>query len=545
MAGSNGNQITTDQVEPQGRGGFASWRGNGFGPVPKPSDFEIVSDPAGTRLASEVLEQKPRPGFWKRNRKWFILAALLGLVGWAVVRYGVPRIREALDTVSTDDAFVAGHVTNVSPRIDDVVIAVLVDQNDCVEPGQVLIRMDREPFELALAQAQAALEETRANLALSKGQVRAQLATARGNWFRRQNAQERIRQQLSSLRADVATLRARESALKLAELDQARILNLVRRGSASQSELDVRNNTLDQSRQQVKEAWARIQETRAALGLGPDTKDPLNVPPNLTQEQSLVQQSVSEIGSVLAQVGIPFDLRNISPGEAFEQILHLDSSQGIEKAFGGLVEKAPAVKVAGAAVTRAERQVDDARLRLSYTEISSEIAGTIQDRSVHPGDRVQPGQTLLSIRPGHVWIEANYKETQIRDLRIGHPVDLDVDAYPGRVFQGRVSGFSPGTGLSESLLPPENATGNYVKVTQRLPVRIELTEPNPTDTPLFIGMSVVPRVRFKEKPTGPGAGERLHAPGQASHVDIGQGPAGRQITSSAARPPRDRHEPPS
>jgi hypothetical protein len=119
----------------------------------------------------------------------------------------------------------------------------------------------------------------------------------------------------------------------LAELDQARILNLVRRGSASQSELDVRNNTLDQARQQVKEAWARIQETRAALGLGPDTQNPLSVPPNLVREQSLAQRSVSEISSALAQVGIPFDLHTISPGQAFEQILHLDSSQGIENAF--------------------------------------------------------------------------------------------------------------------------------------------------------------------------------------------------------------------
>ena len=156
MAESNGNQITTDQVDLQKRVGFAPWRGNGAGHIPKPSDFEIVSDPAGTRLASEVPEQKPRPGFWKRNRKWFILAAIMAAVIWATVRFGVPRIREALDTVSTDDAFVAGHVTNVSPRIDDVVIGVLVDQNDRVEPGQLLIRMDRQPFEVAVAQAEAA-----------------------------------------------------------------------------------------------------------------------------------------------------------------------------------------------------------------------------------------------------------------------------------------------------------------------------------------------------------------------------------------------------
>ncbi len=181
-----------------------------------------------------------------------------------------------------------------------------------------------------------------------------------------------------------------------------------------------------------------------------------------------------------------------------------------------------------ASVERAERQLEDAKLRLSWTEIRSEVAGYVQDRQVHPGNRVEPGQTLLSIRPTYVWIAANYKETQIHDIRIGMPVDLYVDAYPHRVFQGRVAGFSPGTGLSESLLPPENATGNYVKVTQRLPVRIELTEPNPDDTPLFSGLSVVPHVRYKERPTGPGAGQRLHTYGRLRPPDIGEGPAGRE-----------------
>ena len=99
---------------------------------------------------------------------------------------------------------------------------------------------------------------------------------------------------------------------------------------------------------------------------------------------------------------------------------------------------------------------------------------------------------------------------------------------PHRVFRGRVAGFSPGTGLSESLLPPENATGNYVKVTQRLPVRIELVESNPDDTPLFAGLSVVPHVRYKEAVSGPGAGQRLHAFGRLRPPDFAGGPAGSE-----------------
>ena len=118
---------------------------------------------------------------------------------------------------------------------------------------------------------------------------------------------------------------------------------------------------------------------------------------------------------------------------------------------------------------------------------------------------------------------------KLKDLQIGMPVDLYVDAYPKKVFKGRVAGFLPGTGQSETLLPPENATGNYIKVTQRLPVRIELVEPAPTDTPLFIGLSVVPYVKFTEKPTGPDAGQRLHPDQYRQHPDAGGGPAGKQL----------------
>ncbi len=166
----------------------------------KPSDFEIVSDPGGTRIAGEQPKDPPRPSFWRRNRKWFILAAIAAVIVWAILRFGVPRIRDALNTVSTDDAFVAGHVTYVSPRIDDVVVEVLVDQNDRVEPGDLLVRLDREPFRIAVEQAESAVEEARANLAQARAQVESQLALARGNWFRRKNAQERIRQQLATLR---------------------------------------------------------------------------------------------------------------------------------------------------------------------------------------------------------------------------------------------------------------------------------------------------------------------------------------------------------
>jgi membrane fusion protein (multidrug efflux system) len=496
-------------------------------PVMQPLDSQVLTDARGTRMA-----EQGHPAFPKKEKKrsrWLkrlmVLAIIGGIFGVSLY-FAIPEIQWMMNTTSTDDAFVSGHTTNVNPRVESVVTEVMVERNDRVEPGDVLVRLDRQPYEIALAQSEASLIEAQSNLDLAKAQVKAQLATARGAFFSRKNQQEQLRRQIKSLEAAVATLKANQSSQYLADVDQRRLAALTQKGSATQSELDQRNNTLDVANQHVKEAWAEIDETRAALGLSPNHDNPLEVPKDLVEQQSGIQTAVSSISSSLAQIGIPFDAHDIKQGEAFEQIIHLDSSEGLDNAFGRIIERAPAVKVAKATLNKAEQDVANARLRLSWTEIKSEIAGFVQDRSVNPGDRVETGQTLVSIRPDYVWIDANFKETQLKDIEIGQPVDLYVDAYPKKVFKGRVSGFLPGTGQSEALLPPENATGNYIKVTQRLPVRIELVEPNPKDTPLFIGLSVIPYVKIKERASGPDAGKRVHPDDYRQHPDVGGGPAG-------------------
>lgn len=499
-------------------------------PAARPMDSQVVADAQGTRMAEEghpaVIRPEPKSNPWLGR---IVVLALVAAAIGAGLYFGIPAVRTALDTTSTDDAFVAGHTTYVSPRVEGLVTEVMVERNDRVEPGTLLVRLDREPFVIALEQSEASLVQARANLDLSKAQVRAQLAAARGAFFQRRTQQEQLARQVRSLEAQVASLRARQSAQHLAELDQKRLNALTTRGSASQSELDQRNNTLDQANQQVTEAWTSIQETRAALGLGPDYEHPQEVPKDLLQKQSSIENAVSSISSSLAQIGIPFDASKLKPGEAFEQMLNMDTSRGLEEAFGHVVDQAPAVKVSQAAVKTAEANLASAKLNLSWTEIRAEVAGYVQDRSANPGNRVEPGASLLSIRPDYVWVDANFKETQLHQIKIGMPVDMYVDAYPDRLFKGRVSGFLPGTGLSESLLPPENATGNYIKVTQRLAVRMELVEPVPPETPLFVGLSVVPYVKHKEPPIGPDGGKRLHQDDDyRQHPDAGGGPAGRQ-----------------
>lgn len=166
------------------------------------------------------------------------MAVVLG----AGLYYGVPYVRELLETVQTDDAFVAGHISYVSPRIEDVVTEVLVDQDDRVEPGQLLVRLDCEPFELTVAQDEAALEQARASLIQARAQVKSLIAQARAAYYRRKDAQETVRQQVATLSAQVAALKRRQASLQLARNNLRRGQELAPGGGISKEELDRRDN---------------------------------------------------------------------------------------------------------------------------------------------------------------------------------------------------------------------------------------------------------------------------------------------------------------
>src|SRR5258708_3398399 len=161
--------------------------------------------------------------------------------------------------------------------------------------------------------------------------------------------------------------------------------------------------------------------------------------------------------------------------------------------------------------SRAGGDLEEARLISGYCTVFGEIGGVIARRNVNPGNNVQVGQSLMAIRSlRDIWVDANFKETQLGNLRIGQQVDLEVDMYGGKhLFEGRISGFTYGTGSTLALLPPQNATGNFVKVVQRLPVRIDILNYDADKAPLFVGLSVTPSVNLHSKPTGPNAGKFL------------------------------------
>ena len=164
---------------------------------------------------------------------------------------------------------------------------------------------------------------------------------------------------------------------------------------------------------------------------------------------------------------------------------------------------------ANAALEQARHDLEQAELNLRYCDIVSEIDGVVTSRNVNPGNDVQFGQSLMAVRSvNEIWIDANFKETQLADLRIGQRVRCEVDMYGGRrEFDGRITGFTMGTGQTLALLPPQNATGNFVKIIQRLPVRIELTDYDASKSPLFVGLSVTPYVYFREPQPAPTPGK--------------------------------------
>ncbi len=202
---------------------------------------------------------------------------------------------------------------------------------------------------------------------------------------------------------------------------------------------------------------------------------------------------------------------NLTPKQVIADFYRRDPKGNLDRILAKVIQDAPSIKQAQAKRDAAKADWDQAELNLRYCDVVAEIDGVITRRNVNPGNNVQAGQALMALRSlTDIWVDANFKETQLRDLQIGQPVDLDVDMYGDRkTFKGRISGFTYGTGSTLALLPPENATGNFIKVVQRLPVRIDLIDYDPDKDHLFVGLSVVPYVYYKEAPTGTDAGKVL------------------------------------
>lgn len=472
----------------------------GAGESPAPSTESAASTPSAPPPAA-----KPKSPL----RTLIIVALAIGVLCFAV-RFVI----NAITTESTDDAYVNSHVTFVAPRVAGQVAEVRVDDNNRVRKGDILVVLDKEPYRVQVALKQAALDTAQADLIAAQATVRGQVAQARSARYKLQHTIEDVDNKIALLRANAALLAKSKASQNLAQQEFDRYKQLLATKVASHEEFDQRKSTLESAQAEVNQATENVIQSRVALGLAakPDPGQALtDVPDDLPQTFSSVRQAQADLLQSAAQVSIFPSSYKLTPKEMLEEFYNRDPSGDVDVIYAKLIKDAPAQKQAEAKLLEAQHELEQAELNLRYCDIVAEIDGVVTRRNVNPGNNVQAGQSLMAIRSlTEVWIDANFKETQLSQLRIGQPVAIRADMYgKHRDFKGRISGFTMGTGSTLSLLPAENATGNFVKVVQRLPVRIDLIDYNPDVEPLFVGVSVEPVVRVKEAPTGPNAGQFL------------------------------------
>jgi membrane fusion protein (multidrug efflux system) len=409
------------------------------------------------------------------------LAALVavGILGWG----GWAWYRSAAE-VTTDDAYVEGMISPVSAKVSGHVVELLVRDNQAVRLNDVLLRVDprdyvakRDQSRAAVAVAEANVRAARAELPLTRettrsqvDEVRAALEGTRVGVRSSESAVDEARARLEAKRAASAASRAEvtaaETAQRKAKRDLERMQALMKNDYVSRREHD--------------DATAALEIAEAALEAARR---------RLTATEKEVQQIEAEVAS-----------RMLATEQARQRVAELRGTLARTESQQQTVSvKTAELARAEAALKVAQADLSVVELNLEHTVVRAPVDGVVSKRSVEVGQIVQPGQPLLALVPLHdVWVVANFKETQLTRIRPGQAAEVRVDSFPGSVFVGSVNSISAGTGSRFSLLPPENATGNWVKVVQRVPVKILLdakADGNPR--PLRAGMSAVVTVRVK------------------------------------------------
>src|SRR4051812_21495083 len=341
----------------------------------------------------------------------------------------------------TDDAQVDGYISAVSARVTGTVLRVLVDDNQVVKAGDPLIELDTADLDVALAQAKAAVAQAEAALAAEQPNVS---ITATSNRATVQSAEDEVANAAADLEAAKRDLDQAQASNRFAQQQKERAAQLLASNTVPQAELDQRVSAAAVAQAAVASARKRVDQRQARLQ---------------TAQARLVE----------ARANAPRQL----------------------------VAREAGLSVRQANLELAQAQLRQAQLNLGYAKISAPVAGIVGKRSVNVGDRVQPGQQLMSLtQSGALWVTANFRETQIERMKPGQRATVHVDALD-RDYDGTVESFAGATGSRYSLLPPENASGNYVKVVQRIPVRIRLDPNQPGMERLRPGMSAEPKVTVR------------------------------------------------
>ena len=370
---------------------------------------------------------------------------------------------------STDDAQVDAHVTPIAARVGGTVLAVPVNDNQQVEAGAVLVQIDTRDYQLALdrakadlADAQAAAVAAHANVPITSTNASETVTGARGGVEQAQAAVDEAERGVAAAQARVASAQAHEreaeaNATKTAR-DVERLRGLLSKDEISQQQFDAASAAADAARAAADAAKSQITEADAAVNVAQS---------RLAQSRVAGQQAVGNLH--IAQTG---------PEQVQATRARADAADAHAKQL--------------------EAAVQQAELNLEYATVKAPTKGIVSKKSVEVGQVIQPGQPLMTIIPlDQIWITANFKETQLDNMRPGQKVKIDVDAYGSKSFTGRVDSIAAATGARFSLLPPENASGNFVKVVQRVPVKIVLDAGQDPEHLLRPGMSVTPTVYTK------------------------------------------------
>jgi membrane fusion protein (multidrug efflux system) len=416
----------------------------------------------------------------KNSRKRTVLA----LIPVAVIAIAVILVyfwhRQGFEV--TDDAFIDGAIVQISPRVSGQVIRVAVTDNQHVNKGDLLVELDPRDYETAVAKARAVLGSAEARnsgaeagLDLTETVTDAALVQASAGL---KAAQAQVDVLRAGVRQAEANVKAAEASLQQAEAGQAAVEAEAHRASADAERYralyekdEVSRQTLDRAQTEARASAANLDAARQVVAaaraqLAQAEAGQTSSQASLRQAETLVRQAEGRLQEAQTR---PEQIR----------VRHAD------------------LKGAASEIERARAALREAELDLSYTKICAPESGYITKKSVEPGNIVGSGQALMALVTDRLWVTANFKEVQLRHMRPGQPVTIKIDAYPQREFSGEVDSIQAGSGARFSLMPPENATGNYVKVVQRVPVKILFTDELPSEFKIGPGMSVVPEVKVR------------------------------------------------
>jgi membrane fusion protein (multidrug efflux system) len=451
------------------------------------------------RAAEEVDDgegetDKPSKANRLRKRRTYLIAGAVVLLVAAF--FGVRYWLYARAHESTDDAFIDGRVVQISPKVSGYVAKVYVKSNQEVKEGDLIAEIDPRDFEAKLEQARAALaagearlreartgvELTRASTRASAQQAAATVRQAQTGVESQRAAAAAERSRIAQAGAGITTAQANvaqaRSQLTAAEAEATRANADVQRYQELFSKDEISRQRLDQAIATARTADAQVAAARGRVAAVEAQVNEARAAQATAAENA--RRAQSQVGG--AQAGVGEALGRLAQANTAPQQVAVSQAQA---------------ETAGATIEQLRAAVTQAELELSYTKIHAPETGRVTNKSIEEGAIVQVGQPLMAVVTGEVWVTANYKESQIGKMRVGQTVELVVDAYPDKTFRGHVESLQAGTGSRFSMMPAENATGNYVKVVQRVPVKIVLDEQPDAEHMLAPGMSVEPEVKVK------------------------------------------------